>query len=251
MENFLDIIKDLKTEEDFGYILQNFDNSGEIPPNYLKFQKILEKINSDSFTKSKNEKWDSSCEKTDGCQDDISCYNPLSCLPSQRSWISSSSDILKYYALIINDIKNSIEFAKNENSENGGYKTKLEELKDSYNSYLEGYIDVLGKLNITVNQINDIFKEYNNDEGGLFSFMNCKFIGINLRIMLNYIKSYLGNQIYIIGICLLIVGCSLAISISSSILLIIIIDLFKNENKNIDKLPEYRIKSGDRIILFQ
>ena len=74
----------------------------------------------------------------------------------------------------------------------------------------------------------------NDDE--FFSFINGKFIKINLKILLKYLK--------FIGICLYIVGCSLALSISSIILLIVIINISIDKNKkelDSENVPEYII----------
>ena len=82
----------------------------------------------------------------------------------------------------------------------------------------------------------------NDDE--FFSFINGKFIKINLKILLKYLKSILGGNVKTIGICLYIVGCSLALSISSSILLIVIINISIDQNKkelDSEKVPEYII----------
>ena len=49
--------------------------------------------------------------------------------------------------------------------------------------------------------------------------------------MLKYLRSALGGDVKTIGICLLVVGCSLALSISATILMIIIINLDVENNK--------------------
>ena len=241
MEHFLDITKDLKTNDDFGYIIQKCDDcesKGVAPSAYLKFQEMLTDINSYSEV-NKNEKWDSTCQKTTGCPDGTPCYNPLSCLPSQRSWSSSIPDeAIKRKIDIVKNIKESIDYANTETAENGGYKKKLEELRDSYDGFLEGYIGVLSPVNDTIKQITNIIKEYTGDEGGLFSFVNCNFIGSNLKVILKYLKTALGKKIYTVGICLIIVGISLALSISSTILLIVIINIQIDENKQKLNKPE-------------
>ena len=87
-----------------------------------------------------------------------------------------------------------------------------------------------------------------------FSFIQCNFIGTNLKIVLKYLKSALGKDIYTVGICFLIVGCSLLLSISSTILLIVVIntdiDKNKKEIKEKDNIPEYRINSEGRVIRY-
>ena len=75
------------------------------------------------------------------------------------------------------------------------------------------------------------FKKSVND-GRILSFMNFKFIAINIKIILNYLKNTFGQDIYMIGLSFIIIGCSLSLSISLTIFIIIIInDNKKNEEK--------------------
>ena len=68
--------------------------------------------------------------------------------------------------------------------------------------------------------------------GDAFAFLNGKFIGINLKIILKYLKYSLGEDFYIVGICLILVGCGLILSISSTILLLVIINIELKQNMN-------------------
>jgi hypothetical protein len=64
--------------------------------------------------------------------------------------------------------------------------------------------------------------------------------------MLKYLKSALGGDVKTIGICLLVVGCSLALSISATILMIIIINLDVENNKK-----KGQVDSQGRVIQFK
>ena len=77
--------------------------------------------------------------------------------------------------------------------------------------------------------------------------------------MLKYLKSALGKDVKTIGICLDIVGCSLALSISSTILLIVIInisidknkeELKKEEEEKRKNIPEYPQDRSGRVIKY-
>ena len=46
-----------------------------------------------------------------------------------------------------------------------------------------------------------------------------------------YLKYSLGQDLYTVGLCLIIVGCSLVLSVSSTILLIVIINISLAENQ--------------------
>jgi len=74
-----------------------------------------------------------------------------------------------------------------------------------------------------------LVREYSGDED-LFGFINGKFIGTNLKIILKYLKYSLGEDFYIVGICLILVGCGLILSISSTILLLVIINIELKQN---------------------
>ena len=101
-------------------------------------------------------------------------------------------------------------------------------------------------------------RKYINKDQGFFSFIDCKFIGTNLKVMLKYLKSILGGNVKTIGLCLSIVGCSLILSISSTILLIVIINVGIDENKKKEEMekmqediPEYQLNSVGRISRFK
>ena len=111
----------------------------------------------------------------------------------------------------------------------------LDELSVLYIDYLNKYLDVLGFLKTTIGSIINIIRPYI-EEGNAFSFLNGKFIGTNIKILLKYLKYSLGKDIYTVGLCLIIVGCSLILSISSTILLNIIINIDRNSIIN-PKVP--------------
>ena len=105
--------------------------------------------------------------------------------------------------------------------------------------YLDSYIDVLKNFNKTINSITSILDEYIGGESGqTFAFLNGLFIGKNLKIILKYLKYSLGEDLYTVGLCLIIVGFSLIFSISSTILTIVIINVDIDLNKEIVKQEE-------------
>ena len=60
--------------------------------------------------------------------------------------------------------------------------------------------------------------------------MNGKFIGINLKIVLKYLKYSLGKDLYTVGLCLVVVGFSLILSVSCTIFLIVYINIELKKN---------------------
>ena len=108
----------------------------------------------------------------------------------------------------------------------------------SYQNYLGSFIEVLKDFNQTINSITGILEEYiGNNSTNTFSFLNGKFIGTNLKIVLKFLKYSLGKDLYTVGVCLIVVGCSLILSISSTILLIVIINIGLKEDMNMKNNP--------------
>ena len=230
-----DIYEDLKSENHFGFML-NEKKAGE-PIEYLDYKIILDNINFEASKNHQNDKWEGGCSTEFECNhegatysttvgiDSAECLYPYKCLPSNRQWIiDSNNNTLKLYANIITDATEAIKYAYEESSSNGGYKKKLEELSGAYENFLNEYISTLNFTNEIIKRFTDQIKEYTGEDGGIFSFVNCAFIKTNLKIILKYLKEALGGNLYTVGICLILVGCSLILSISFTILLIIVIN---------------------------
>ena len=227
------ITENLKSEYPFGFIL--YKKEAGNPTDYLEFSYLLNLINENEITKNKKEKFDFSCSLELVCDDSSAgfspsvpdeqqkCFHPTKCIPSQRNWINDDLT-LKSYATIIKDLKEVIQKANDLEIVNGGYKKNLEDLSEFYGRFLDGYIETLKVANTTIKKLTTKLNEYTGEDGGMFSFINCSFIKTNLKIILKYLKEALGGNLYTIGVCLILVGCSLILSISFTILLIIVIN---------------------------
>ena len=113
----------------------------------------------------------------------------------------------------------------------------IDELKANYITYLDGYSNILTQFQNIIHSITDLVREYSGEGNNAFSFLNGKFIGTNLKIILKYLKYSLGVDISTVGICLILVGCSLILSISSTILLIVIINIQLKKNMDAKNPP--------------
>ena len=227
-------------------------NNLEQISNPLNFEAILLKLNTnikDLPDSSHNiESWDVNGDQTITCSNgDTQIYtnpikfHPQKCPPFYRNWIQSSNNNIKGPADIITD---TIKFLNKANSnDEDSYKKIINDLKDEYEVFLNNYIDALGLFNKTINKITNKINEYTGEGNGLFDFIKCNFIGTNLKIILKYLKTALGSDIYTVGICLLVVGCSLILSISSTILLIVVINVSIDDNKK--KLKEKNKEVSD------
>ena len=163
------------------------------------------------------------------------------CKPEYRDWIESSTDAeIKDYAKIISRI-----FELALKLKQSAFTNKLTNLKTAYEAYLQSYIDMIDFLKTT---IRDLIGELRDTvgNGSLFSFLNGKFIGTNIKIILKYLKYSLGQDLYTVGLCLIIVGCSLILSISSTILLNVIINISLENAQKAEqaKVSAYQINSA-------
>ena len=160
---------------------------------FLKFDIELRYLN--NYIKSygggnANEKWIINSISPSECEDapDIitsSEFNPLKCSPYDRNWIRGSGTDHK----IQNEAKiisSTLKFLNNANkvSYQNSFISKLNNLKNIYNLYLDQYIEALDEIKVILNSITGKLKQYSNVDEGIFSFINGKFIGLNLKVML-------------------------------------------------------------------
>ena len=249
---------------DTGFI--NLDSEANIP--YFKLFDIMKLLN-DSIGSTYNEKWNpytgdknficNSVEESSGTPND-NLLHPWFCEPLYRGWVDvlSSTNKIKNYATITNDAIKILKYASN-NAINSfqdyeSYYDILDELKYSYSEYLDTFVDVLGFFETITGNIINALQEGIGGSNDTFSFLNGKFIKNDLKILLKYLKYSLGKDIYTVGVCIIIVGLSLIFSISSTILLIVIInvDLERNKKLAIDnEIPEYQETNEGRVIQFK
>lgn len=158
---------------------------------------------------------------------DGSYYNPKKCNPSY--WEEQYREGTDYYKYtnIVNGIHSITSYATSTNSDSVRYV--FNDLKTKYQAFLGKYIDILNVFLGKLRSITDLLRRYSGN-GDAFGFLNGKFIGINLKIILKYLKYSLGEDFYIVGICLILVGCGLILSISSTILLLVIINIELRQN---------------------
>ena len=104
------------------------------------------------------------------------------------------------------------------------FNSILEDLNGKYTIYLSKYVNILDFFSQTIHKFTNVIRPIIGD-GEAFSFLNGKFIGINIQIILKNLGNSLGGDFFTVGICLCVVGLSLILSISSTIILIVIINI--------------------------
>ena len=255
----------IKDSYDIQLPISDSANFGESQGTFLKFDIELDLMNtyiSTSTETYKNEQWkinsnsQNVCPSGDHNDGTISSseFNPLKCRPLYRDWIDSTTNSkIKNQAQIVSDTLDLLDKA-NKPSESDSFIYILNDLKTVYNEYLDQYIKALDEFNEILHKITGKLRSYINDDDSIFSFINGKFIGLNLKVMLKYLKTALGKDVKTIGICLDIVGCSLALSISSTILLIVIINIVIENNKKFSKdtdVPDFPVTNDGRVVQFK
>ena len=216
----------LKYKEDITLI--NLEGGDSISAN-----KLIEEINRIAGENGEKEKWSNTSIIEDQCKNSIPSepiiYHPQYCQPKKAK---SYHDIPGYdgNANLLYTIDQIVKYANGQNAEEISsppapkLKDGLTTLNTEYEKYLEKYVEILdlyyGKIDTITKDIRPVI-----GDGEAFSFLNGRFIGINLRIILKYFKHSLGGDFFTVGICLCVVGLSLILSISSTIILIIIINI--------------------------
>ena len=224
---------------------------------FMIFKNYLSKMNEDITKLSddhQNEKWvtndDASSCDANTLYDSAQEFALSKCDPMSRNWIIGDTSEINYRANIISD---TLKFLRKAKDESTGFLHIINDLKTPYIDLLNHYITTLREFGGEIgNIIGDITQYIDEDKDNIFDFINGKFIGTNLKIVLKYLKIALGKDLKTIGICLIIVGFALALSISSTILLLIVINVDIDNNKSLaNQVPEYKFGSGGRVIQYQ
>ena len=259
----------LQFTEDTNLILLDPQSNTPEAQKIINLDEIIKKLNDSPGA---DEKWnllegdkDKICikDQNDGfAKNSQNVLHPWTCEPYHRDWIEGSGNTdITNYAKIATDIIDLLKYAKGEiePADNPNYKSYydiLDELKGKYEVYLNKYMDVLEFFDDVIDQITSALEEAigSNGQHDTFSFLDGKFIRNDLKILLKYLQYSLGEDIYTVGLCLVIVGFSLILSVSSTILLLVIINISLESNKKFSQqteIPEFPVNNDGRIMQFK
>ena len=259
----------LQFTEDTNLILLDPQSNTPEAQKIINLDEIIKKLNDSPGA---DEKWnllegdkDKICikDQNDGfAKNSQNVLHPWTCEPYHRDWIEGSGNPdITNYAKIATDIIDLLKYAKGEiePANNPNYKSYydiLDELKGKYEVYLNKYMDVLEFFDDVIDQITSALEEAigSNGQHDTFSFLDGKFIRNDLKILLKYLQYSLGEDIYTVGLCLVIVGFSLILSVSSTILLLVIINISLESNKKFSQqteIPEFPVNNDGRIMQFK
>ena len=219
----------------------------------IQYKEILNKINEETKGKIR---WDVQASIDVNCNEvsttETTYLKPIKCKPYNQ--LTGESVLFREYSTILKDIDDMVIYANNEDNGDSVIKV-INNLKTSYISFLETYDQKLGEFLNIIHDITTLVRTYSGDND-IFSFLNGKFIGTNLKIILKYLKYSLGVDLYTVGVCLIVVGCSLALSVSSTIILIVIINIELKKNQdaknlaNTGMVPEYQQNYPQQVISY-
>ena len=204
------------------------------------FVDLLNKYNEYSIANHKNEIWNITVRTTNQCSSsNIDAthtseiiYNPKNCYPTVKPYPLTEEKAK------LDHIKDLITKAGDINDPNS-IKKIIENLRDDYDNFLNSEITTLSTYIDKIKQITEIVKDYTSDDGELFSFMNCAFIKDNVDVILFYLKNSFENDMYEVGVYLLIAAFAMPFGISFTILLIMI----SNDEIETNKKKEEDLKN--------
>ena len=204
------------------------------------FVDLLNKYNEYSLANHKNEIWNITVRTTNQCSSsNIDAthtseiiYNPKNCYPTVKPYPLTEEKAK------LDHIKDLITKAGDINDPNS-IKKIIENLRDDYDNFLNSEITTLNTYIDKIKQITEIVKDYTSDDGELFSFMNCAFIKDNVDVILFYLKNSFENDMYEVGVYLLIAAFAMPFGISFTILLIMI----SNDEIEANKKKEEDLKN--------
>ena len=226
----------------------------EAEPAEYKFTDLLEEINSKVVDQ--KEKWDITSSSNYECAEETSSsshdefynYHPKNCWPTNKYWVKQNSELSSKTNKILDAIKVSVELA-NSMTDNKGIKKILKggdsNLESLYKTFLNSEITTLTTFIERIQKLTEIVSKYSGKNEKMFNFANCGFIKANIQVLIKNLKDAFGNDLYTIGVFFLLAAFSMAVAISSTILLIVIIngktgkdEKGKNEKKDDDGVKE-------------
>ena len=240
--------------------------------NTININDLCSKLN-EKITSLK-EKWSINCPKDNNyyvCNNTVSsppidnqngriiCFQPKDCYDNSYSIherYESQSEV-QTTAKTIDFIVKSTQILnkKGDVSNNDNYIAKIiDDLQNRYKYYIGQEEDILKFYINTTRNLTGIFDDYIGNETSPFSFLNCKFIEKNIFILLHYLDQALGNHIHVVGIYLLLAGCSMIFAISGTIIELIIIDDGRGDNtqagttQKFDKIQENKVENYKKIV---
>ena len=242
-----------KTDEDLVYdeliaeinlknAQKNYELVKESSDEKINLKQTISDLNKKLGTCSINERWSFSCSteysnlEVDTCSSSSSdtnkCMDPLTCNNELLNRYSDPCQDANELGNIINKLTSAINCIE-DNSQSSSIKKQAESIKEQYRIFLNNAKNSLEGYTTKFTPITAIYNNFVGN-GSILGFINCAFLGKNVKVMLNYLDDSIGTQFKNLGICVLFIGIEMAFSISFTILLVVI----KNETEKIREKEE-------------
>ena len=216
----------------------------------ISYYELIKKINDDFNNKDKKYKWDYSIDENSDNQPcstgavyqttfSVKVCKPHEIIDPLYSINSDSYSNLKLFSSFSSDIEDLLILANKEvnNDEEETFKEILKKLDLLYSDYLSQFGETLEIFDETIKKLMEGIRPLIGNQENFFSFVNGHFIQTNVQIILKYLKDAFGKNIFSIGLSLIIVGCALILSISSTLILLAIINLELNQHIKMENTP--------------
>ena len=162
------------------------------------------------------------CESTFTQTSPKKCFDLSDCYTEDIKTRYPPEDVdLKKYIEIIYEIISKQKYANS--GADYSIKTAIGAIDGEYHKFIEAEKTGLLFFHGSIAGITDIFDGLVGDDDEFLSFLNCKFMGTNIKVVLKFLEKSMGGHFKTVGICLLISGFSLAIAIIFTILLMSIL----------------------------
>ena len=157
-------------------------------------------------------------------------YDSIDCPNAKNNW------------LLINKIYSSINYAQDDdNSKPNTIKNQAISIRTSYRDFLDASTTALYGYTEKFRPIKVLYDHVVGDQS-ILGFINCAFIGKNIKVVLNYLNETLGNNFMTFGLVFVINGFILLFQIAFTILFLSTIneiDRIGSINEHKDKISNY------------
>ena len=218
-----EVNKRFYNQMDYGFIKKGTQET-------LTLSQALNQLNQKIETCSIDETWSFSCNPSSNCNSALNeggCMNLDTCKNFLRTrYIAANSADSPCQAAeesigIIERIFSSIDYAHSSNA--NSINTQATTVKSAYTTFLNSATSALTGYTTKFRPFSVIYNDYIGN-GSILSFINCAFIGKNVKVMLNYLNDSIGNGFIAMGSILVVIGFIMVCNIIFTILLLSIIN---------------------------
>ena len=211
----------------------------------------LKSLNEKLKTCSINERWSFLCEKDfpnlakDECpsttSDSNKCIEPMSCNNNElNNRYSGSCSDADNFGKIVDKIITAIKYIDDTDNGNSILK-QASNVNIAYNTYLTDAKTALDGYTTKFTPLTAIYDNFVGN-GSIMGFINCAFLGKNVKVMLKYLDDSVGNQFKTLGIIVLVNGVAMAFSIFFTIILVVIV----NSTVELRKMEKERVSPSNQ-----